>query len=702
MTTRCFFCCLVSLFVLSSTMVAYATDYLERIPEELRSSVAAYFPFDGSYADITGNINAQYFHAEEQKYYSVAQVAESGATFVPGRDGGKAIQFGDGRYGVQNSSSNVNIGQFNYDNDFTISFWAKNMFSTPYGNYPVLFGNSNWNDTSGESAQGLLLSTLTNTTVIMNTQGAGLSRISPRPQSNVDAGWHYITMTGNRATGKFSLYVNGRLLIDGENAGHYPASVGVSLQNAAPTRIGSDGYGNYGFYGAVQDFVIFDKALSASEVRALVTAYTGEEFILPLAKTYESARNEDGSVTITASIKNNNESARSMTARFDILGDGILDDGEREITLTIPAQSTESTTWTVSAISGSAKLFLTTSDGNVAETLRMGKVASGKAGWVSGDSHTHTTYSDGSGTIFQNFAQAQRQGIDFVTITDHGNSRGWEDALVAGPRYGIIPIRGNEYSHRTYAHALFINVNQEKRYCLLDPPIAVQTFKDDTNGQGLVYVAHPFDDGVDRWQEANGWESPIDGIEVWNAWYGGRYIVNVRAFEKWDYLNKQGRRLYGIATTDTHSARYIGEAYTTVFVEEYTAEGILAGHRAGRMYGSNGPVIAFRLDCFRVGRTMMGDSVGIPKDGKTVTLAMGGEYFLPLSKILLVKNGEVVYTKEINANLFDESVEMFVKPGDFIRMEVEGTETDTRKLDGSSFDTSAPFAFTNPIFFVEQ
>jgi len=34
-------------------------------------------------------------------------------------------------------------------------------------------------------------------------------------------------------------------------------------------------------------------------------------------------------------------------------------------------------------------------------------------------------------------------------------------------------------------------------------------------------------------------------------------------------------------------------------------------------------------------------------------------------------------------------------------MEVDGTETDMRKLDGATFDTSAPFAFTNPIFFVE-
>ena len=328
---------------------------------------------------------------------------------------------------------------------------------------------------------------------------------------------------------------------------------------------------------------------------------------------------------------------------------------------------------------------------------RMGLVTSGKAVWVSGDSHTHTKYSDGTGTIFQNFEQAKKQGIDYVTITDHSNSKGWDEAQAAGLQYGIIPIRGNEYSHSTYSHALFINVNQEKNYSTLDPPDAVRTLKDDTNGKGLVYVAHPFDDGIDHWQETKGWESPIDGIEVWNAWYAGRYVVNARAFEKWDVLNKQGRHLYGIATTDTHSSRYVGEAYTTVFVMEYTAEGILNGHRAGRMYGSNGPIVDFRQ-----GGAMMGDDVGVAKDGETVTFEISGKYCRPLSKVLLVMNGEVVYTKEINARTFAENVEMRVKPGDFVRMEVEGQETDTRKLNGSSFDTSAPFAFTNPIFFIEK
>ena len=415
-----------------------------------------------------------------------------------------------------------------------------------------------------------------------------------------------------------------------------------------------------------------------------------------LVKTYDTVKNEDGSTIVTVIFTNDGDTKRGFNAKLDILGDGVFLTGKKEKKLKISAKSSKTMSWTVNAVSGSVKLFLVTDENGVVETMRMGKVASGKAGWVSGDSHNHSTYSDGEGTILQNFEQAQKQGIDFVTITDHSNSKGWDDAMIAGTQYGIIPIRGNEYnSPTTHAHALFINVNQEKNYSSQEPMVAVPTFKNDTNGEGLVYVAHPFwPDGEDYWEKVNGWEAPIDGIEVWNVWWAGRYPLNVQAFEKWDELNKQGRRLYGIATTDTHSVRYIGEGYTTVFVEEYTAKGILNGHRTGRMYGSNGPVLDFRT-----GSAMMGDKVGISADGETVAIEISAKYVLPLSRVLLKKNGEVVFTKDINANSFAESVKVFVKPGDFIRMEIDGTETDTRKLDGPSYDTSAPFAFTNPIFF---
>lgn len=337
------------------------------------------------------------------------------------------------------------------------------------------------------------------------------------------------------------------------------------------------------------------------------------------------------------------------------------------------------------------------------EQTKMGMVTSGQAGWVSGDIHNHSRYSDGSGTIFENFAQAQKVGMDFINISDHDNSRGWADAQVAGPQYNIIPIWGNEYSG--YGHAVFMNVNQEKNYNAgVLPKAAIDNFKADTNGEGLAYAAHPYDGTVeaDPWGKNDSWNADLDGIEVWNGWYASNYTANAKARVQWDILNNQGRHLYGIADTDTHSAAGIGSVYTTVYVDEYSVEGIVNGFKAGHMYGSNGPVIDFS-----VGSVMMGDDVAVPQEGKYVDVDLSGYYIEDLARVLLIKNGEIVYTKNIDAASFNETVEVFVNPGDFIRMEVEGKETATKKLTNGSystpaFDTSAPFAFSNPIFFFEQ
>lgn len=92
----------------------------------------------------------------------------------------------------------------------------------------------------------------------------------------------------------------------------------------------------------------------------------------------------------------------------------------------------------------------------------------------------------------------------------------------------------------------------------------------------------------------------------------------------------------------------------------------------------------------------------VAKAGEKVTVNLSANYIQPLSRVLLLKNGEVIQTWDVNACDFEESFEVDVVPSDFLRMEVEGTETETRKLDGATFDTSAPFAFSNPIFFTEK
>ncbi|MCL2122081.1 MAG: CehA/McbA family metallohydrolase [Clostridiales bacterium] len=507
------------------------------------------------------------------------------------------------------------------------------------------------------------------------------------------------------------LYINGELV----SSVAYAGAITTPSSGAQWFVIGGDTTGSNGVEapldGAIGLARVYSTVLSPGQIKiladlALDTGNTdpGGDDRAPLVRTYDRVENADGTVTITASFQNDSATASGKaTATLEILGDAVITNGAYMAEVTVAAGASESVSWTVKANTGSARLIVcSTVNGTLVEE-RVGKVASGGAGWISGDVHDHSRHSDGSGTIAENFAVAADAGMDYINISDHDNSRGWPEAQTEGLKNGIIPMHGNEYSG--YGHAVFMNVDREFNYNAgRVPKAAIELFKEHTEGRGLAYAAHPYDTTVeaDPWGKNDSWNSAIDGIEVWNGWYASNYWANKQAREQWDLMNNAGRHLYAIADTDTHSAAGIGAVYTSVFVEEYAVDGIIDAYQKGHMYGSNGPVIDFRL-----GSAMMGDDFGVPAGGRTVSVNLSGYYINDLSRVLLIKNGETIFTKEINAKSFSETVQVSVKPGDFLRMEVEGVETDTKKLTTGSYSTaafftSAPFAFSNPIFFIED
>jgi len=153
-----------------------------------------------------------------------------------------------------------------------------------------------------------------------------------------------------------------------------------------------------------------------------------------LRTTYDSTKNEDGSVTITATLINESEvNIADVDTAIAILGDGELTNGQRNINFSsIAVGETRTADWTIIANSGSVRLYIITTVDSQVTTIRAGRVTSGYSGWVSGDMHTHSIHSDGVNTIFENFSAANKVGMDFVAITDHNSSRGWEDAQEAG------------------------------------------------------------------------------------------------------------------------------------------------------------------------------------------------------------------------------------------------------------------------------
>lgn len=63
-----------------------------------------------------------------------------------------------------------------------------------------------------------------------------------------------------------------------------------------------------------------------------------------------------------------------------------------------------------------------------------------------GDFHMHSTYSDGNLNPREIVMLAKRRGVDIISLTDHNNTNGVEEALNAGRECGVTVIPGVELS----------------------------------------------------------------------------------------------------------------------------------------------------------------------------------------------------------------------------------------------------------------
>lgn len=307
--------------------------------------------------------------------------------------------------------------------------------------------------------------------------------------------------------------------------------------------------------------------------------------------------------------------------------------------------------------------------------------------WVKGDSHTHSMYSDGLGTITDNMTGAMKNGMDFITITDHNTQEGYKE--VNGDIKDLSVIRGMEYTKKD-GHLVLINTNENIQYKETTIPKFIDYIKT-TSNDTLIYIAHPYEPS-NSFADEN-WSSKIDGIEVWNGWGGAKHPYNEEAFKRWDLENNKGRHLYGIAQTDSHVKNTIGKTYTSAFVKRKNITGIIEAYKNGHIYGSNGPEINFSI-----GDKMMGDTIKLNSSTEKIEYKISGSYTDELDKVLIIKNGSVLHEYKINNKTFNIKDTLEVTKGDFIRVEVFGNEIGNKTHSMNGFITP-PFAFSNPIFF---
>ena len=202
---------------------------------------------------------------------------------------------------------------------------------------------------------------------------------------------------------------------------------------------------------------------------------------------------------------------------------------------------------------------------------------------VRGAIHVHTRRSDGTGTIDDVAAAAERAGLDFVILTDHGNGT----TAPEPPNYHgrVLVIDGVEVS-TTAGHLVALGLERAP-YPLAGEPRDVA--EDVNRLGGLTIAAHP--ESAKPELQFGAWDAALGGIEWLNAdseWrdesafqllgslltYPARrpesiaalFDRPVRELARWDDLLKARRRITGVAAADAHARiglRTLGEPYDT-------------------------------------------------------------------------------------------------------------------------------------------
>lgn len=248
--------------------------------------------------------------------------------------------------------------------------------------------------------------------------------------------------------------------------------------------------------------------------------------------------------------------------------------------------------------------------------------------WYRGNTHTHTTESDGNAPPLEVARWYRDHGYAFVVITDHEKVTDVAplNAELAAPGTFLV-IRGQEVTQRVFDPARPTNARQAhvnaiglarpvlplgERGLVRDTTIAATYARNLTAIRaegGLPQVNHP----NFRWSvTANDMAGLPDStlFEVWNAHSGvnnlggtdsaGATALSTEAL--WDTLLTRGKLLFGVADDDAHAYRREqledlwatrpGKAWVMVRADTLTEAAIVAGLRRGDFYASTGITLA--------------------------------------------------------------------------------------------------------------
>lgn len=267
----------------------------------------------------------------------------------------------------------------------------------------------------------------------------------------------------------------------------------------------------------------------------------------------------------------------------------------------------------------------------------------GLPGWAAGDLHMHSSAaSDGGDPPAQVARAARAQGLSFVFISDAPaalREAGFDRQNVPGR---FLALAGEEvWTPDVHANALNMPVSLA--------PLAVS---DDTPESMRRWLAAVADQVAQGHPAALMLNHPSHLPETmaqqgyFRSWWLADDFPALALTENFDFptwfgfLN-QGRRLTGLWTTDMHDSTGLppGRKRSWVQVgEELTAESIMAGLLAGRVFCSRDPgaMLFLRVNDAGLGETARPNAAGL------VEVTLSAATTRPLDRLELIADGEVI------------------------------------------------------------
>ncbi len=296
--------------------------------------------------------------------------------------------------------------------------------------------------------------------------------------------------------------------------------------------------------------------------------------------------------------------------------------------------------------------------------------------WYKGNTHTHTTNSDGDSSPNEVALWYLENGYDFLVLTDHNVVTNPEEANIASDLMLLIPGEEVSATYRSaFAGSKPIHING------IDVDRKVEPIYEQES------IEHTLQENIDAIREANGiphinhpnfrWAFSFEELQYLERYnlleiYNGHPLVNnfgnaehLGMEQVWDQLLTTGNQIYGIGVDDAHHFKgefkpdrsNPGRCWVMVQAKDLTKSNILNALENGRFYFTTGVSI---------------NEINVTETCYSV------EVDEPFERVEFISNeGEIVATcTESPARTFPN--------GKYIRAKVYG-------VDGS-------FAWTQPVF----